>query len=163
MNTDHDHARHEDDGLIDALHDMWERHDPMPDGLPERIIVEIALRDLELDAEVLSLVAHRDELLGVRASARGRSVFEFSSEDRSLVLRVAASGGGHFRVDGWVSPAGYTKATLRSRRRDVTSAIDAGGRFDFTGVHAGDYTLTLDGHAEYRPLTTHLFTIEEPR
>ncbi len=114
---------------------MWERHDPMPEGLVEKVLVAIALENLDADYELLSLVERTRELEGVRGSGDAFTM-TFSRGAFSLLLRVSGRGS-HCRVDGWVSPAQPMSVTVTQPGKSWDAAIDSLGRFELPKLPTG--------------------------
>ena len=55
------------DPMLDALKRTFEELDPVPSGLTEKILVAVALEDLELEYELLTMVHRSQQLAGVPA------------------------------------------------------------------------------------------------
>ena len=68
----------ERDPLLVAIKRMYSELDPVPDGLTERVLVALAVDDLELEYELLTLVHRSQQLAGVRGG-----------DDQKLVIEVA--------------------------------------------------------------------------
>ncbi len=115
---------------------MWERHDPMPEGLVEKVLVAIALENLDADYELLSLVERSRELEGVRGAGDAFTI-TFSRGPFTLLLRVSGRGSSHRRVDGWVSPAQPMSVTVTQQGKSWEAAIDSLGRFEVPKLPAG--------------------------
>lgn len=152
------------ENLLATLRQMWEEHDPMPPGLPDQVLLAVALHDLDVDAELLMLVGRHASLAGVRgvegagADVSEPVVYEFASPAVSVLVRVCDSPGGR-RVDGWVTPAGFTSATVRSTARNRVCEVSPDGRFELVRASGGPASLTLTGHADLPPVTTPVFDI----
>ncbi len=126
-----------DDDLVLALREVWERHDPVPADLAERIVFAVALEGLE--AEVAVLAEELLEPLGARSAEPARTL-TFTSEHASVMVTLTPQEGGRFRMDGWVAPAARGTVELRRSEGDETThftEVDAQGRFAIDDVHAG--------------------------
>lgn len=115
---------------------MWEAHDPVPEGLVEKVLVALALENLDVDYELLSLVARSAELDGVRGSDDSFTI-TFSQGVFSLLLRVSSRGNRYRRVDGWVSPAQPMLVTVTQPGKSWVAVIDTLGRFEVPRLPAG--------------------------
>lgn len=115
---------------------MWSEHDPVPEGLADKVLVALALENLDVDYELLSLVARTRELAGVRGSDDSFT-FTFSRGTFSLLLRVSSRGSRHRRVDGWVSPAQAMLVTVTQPGKSWDAEIDELGRFELSRIPAG--------------------------
>ena len=58
------------DKVFDDLAQMWERRDPMPDGLIDKVLVAMELENLDAEYELLHLVERSRELDGARGVSR---------------------------------------------------------------------------------------------
>lgn len=125
---------------------LWEAHDPMPEGLVDKVLVALALDNLDVDYELLSLVARSRELEGVRGSDDSFTI-TFSQGAFSLLLRVSSRGERHRRVDGWVSPAQPMRVTVTQPGKSWEAVIDTLGRFEVPRLPAGltRFWLRTDG------------------
>lgn len=126
-----------DNGLMGDLREMWERTDPMPDDLPDRIIAAIAMDDL--DFELLSLTAAH--ALAVRGGEA--QVLECSTDDLSLVVRISDEPDGTRRLDGWSE--GVREVELLSEHGSRITTVSDAGRFEFDDLPAGPVRLRLRG------------------
>lgn len=131
----------QDARLLAQLRGMWERSDPPPPGLTERVSFVIALDDL--DAEVMRL---RDEVLqpvGARGTERVRTV-TFGGTDVTVMLSIGPEQRGSHRIDGWVAPAAEVSVELRTAEgRQLETVTDQQGRFVFDDVRSGLFQLVL--------------------
>ncbi|WP_421108574.1 hypothetical protein [Solicola sp. PLA-1-18] len=129
----------DDDELLREVADLWRRRDPVPDGLAERVLVEIALDDLDAEHELLVLV--EDQQTAVRGDGP-RSTYAFDGTETHLLLRIADVDGGR-RVDGWVAPAMPMTARLRQAGTTYEAVVDERGRFELPRVTPGPSRLWL--------------------
>ena len=73
--------------LFDALRSAYETADPIPEGLIERVLVAIALDDIDLEYELLTLVHRSEQLVGVRGTDDQKTVLEFTAAGLTVLLR----------------------------------------------------------------------------
>ncbi|WP_203338403.1 hypothetical protein [Nocardioides limicola] len=139
-----------DDGaMLAELRAMWERTDPMPAHLPDRIIAAIAAEDL--DVELLTLTA--SESLAVRGGAS--QVLECETDDLTMVVRLSEAPDGSRRVDGWTE--GVQEVQLLTSAGTRSTEVSRAGRFEFTQVPAGPVRLRLRG--DHRGFVTTEFEV----
>lgn len=150
--------------LYEIVRTVYEEHDPMPDGLVERMREAAAAAEVEeglaLELELMTLVERSADLAGARGTAA--YTLRFAYDDVDLLLRVAADGT-HSRVDGWVVPpepmtvrAVWTVAEAGSSAAVVSDT----GRFELTDLPLGLVRLRLEPHDGSRaPFATPTFEI----
>lgn len=131
--------------MADELRLMWQRLDPVPVGLTDRVLFALQLEQLtaaDLDLELLRLT---DEQVGAGAGARGgddvRTV-TFTGAHLTVMLAVGATPEGR-RVDGWVAPGGARLLEVRTSAGVAQHRCDATGRFTLPDVPAGHLQLVL--------------------
>jgi hypothetical protein len=124
------------DATLRDLARLWDRHDPMPPGLVERVLVAIETDDLDREYELLHLVERSRELAGTRAVTEALTI-SFAVGDFALMLHVRATRDGHCRVDGWASPASRMRVTLSQQDHTMETDADERGRFEFSDVPVG--------------------------
>ena len=156
----------ERDPLLVAIKRMYSELDPVPDGLTERVLVALAVDDLELEYELLTLVHRSQQLAGVRGGDDQKLVMEFTGPGVTVLLRVSPADKGHRRIDGWVTrntegSAGQSEltASLWQEAGSHSAPVGAHGRFEFAAAPAGLSRLELtssDGESAFR---TTLFEI----
>jgi hypothetical protein len=140
----------ERDPLLDALKRTYEDLDPVPSGLTEKVLVAVALEDLELEYELLTMVHRSQQLAGVRSGDDQKLVLEFTAAGVTVMLRVSPVDDGHRRIDGWVVRATDDKdaavdltASLWQEHGTATSPVGSHGRFEFANVPSGLTRLDL--------------------
>lgn len=140
-------------GIFDDLEQMWSEHDPMPEGLVQRMqalaAAEDALRDTDLDYELMLLIERSTELAGTRGGTA--YTLRFGVEDLDLLVRVGGGTGGGARLDGWIVPP--APVSVRATRIDDgdamwETAVDDRGRFEFADLPVGLYRLWLTADGE---------------
>lgn len=126
-----------DDVLMDDLQSMWQRRDPMPDDLPDRIIAALAADDLDFELITLSVA----EAVGVRGGEA--QVFECATDDLTLMVRIAEEPDGTRRLDGWSE--GVREVELLTGDGPRVTTVSDTGRFEFEDVPPGPVRLRLRG------------------
>jgi hypothetical protein len=123
-----------DDDLLDHLADLWQRLDPAPADLAERITFVLGLEDLEV--ELMRITQANLSLAGARAEDQARTV-TFSSDTLSVMVMINDLAVGGVRLDGWIAEGGGLQVGLRIDGSERTTAADDDGRFAFDAVPAG--------------------------
>ena len=126
----------EDVALLERLGGLWERHDPVPEGLAQRLEFALTLDALETEVATLMQV----DLAG--SGSRGgetetvRTV-TFTSETLDTMVTLTDGPDGTVRVDGWIAPAAAMRVEvlLSTTRLEVES--DEDGRFVLEAVPKG--------------------------
>jgi hypothetical protein len=98
-----------DDALLAAIRAMYDRLDPPPPDLTERVRFALSLENLEVE-----LLRMEQELLagaGARGEERARTV-TFSSQSLAVMVTLAEDAGGT-RIDGWIAGGGGLRVELR--------------------------------------------------
>lgn len=132
-----------DDQLLDALRAVWERRDPVPSGLVDRVRFAIWLEDLDTEVEVLALTCEVDVGAGARSTETARTV-TFSTDHLSILITVSERPDGRRRVDGWVSPATSGRVVVRQvDGASLEADVDADGRFALDDLVPGTAQLVL--------------------
>jgi hypothetical protein len=129
-----------DAALLDQLQVMWEKTDPVPPGLVERVTFAIGLDNL--DVEMMRLT---EEVL-VPAGARGAEhvrTITFGGESVTVMVTVSQDGQDGFRLDGWLAPAAALAIELRRAADSMSTVSDEDGRFVFEDVPPGLAQLVL--------------------
>jgi hypothetical protein len=135
-----------DFAILDGIRAIYERVDPMPADLPERVRFSLALRGLE--TEVARLVSEEDpRLVAARGTEQSRTV-TFDSASLSIVIRIEENQNGSVRIDGWLAPPQPRQIELQTASETLSTASDDQGRFAFAAVPAGAARLVVVGAAE---------------
>lgn len=143
MTTQSPAERPDRDPLFDALRGAYAEMDPVPDGLAERVLIALAVDDLDLEYELLTLVHRSEQLAGVRGRDDTKTVLEFTADGLTVMLRISGLDTDHRRIDGWVSPARPLVAALWQESATLEVEVAAHGRFEFTSVPRGLTRLDL--------------------
>jgi hypothetical protein len=141
------------DQLLDALAEMWEQRDPVPEELVQRILIALTMDDLDVQYELLELTSRLVGLAGARSEDEAIT-FTFDSADLSMVLRVSSTGGDTCRVDGWITPARELTVTATQAGVAVQAHVLDQGRFEFPELRSGATRFLLHPEAS----TPHLIT-----
>lgn len=142
----------ERDPLLVAIKRMYDELDPPPSGLTERVLVALAVDDLDLEYELLTMVHRSQQLAGVRSGDDQKLVMEFTAAGVTVLLRISPADAGHRRIDGWVTRTADAKgelvdltASLWQEQGSHTCPVGAHGRFEFAAVPPGLTRLDLAG------------------
>lgn len=155
----------ERDPLLVAIKRMYSELDPPPAGLTERVLVALAVDDLDLEYELLTMVHRSQQLAGVRSGDDQKLVMEFTAPGVTVMLRISPVDAGHRRIDGWVTRTADAKAdapeltaSLWQENGTHTAPVGAHGRFEFASVPRGLTRLDLAADSDSAFRTT-LFEI----
>ena len=126
----------EDLALLNSLRAFYDEHDPVPDGLVERIQFELTLDALEAEVATLTQL----DLSG--AGARGTETeavrtITFTSESATTMVTVSPQGPDLVRVDGWATPGAGIRVELLLADGAREAIVDEDGRFVFDSVPSG--------------------------
>jgi hypothetical protein len=124
----------EDDRLLTEIARLYERVDPMPADLVDRIGFMLTLADMEI--ELARLTVESRVPVGARGEERARTV-TFSSDSLTVMVMITPTADGECRIDGWIAPGAAIRVELRSGRGGYDVIADADGRFDFADVPCG--------------------------
>ncbi|MDE9365750.1 hypothetical protein PZ938_09050 [Luteipulveratus sp. YIM 133132] len=125
------------DVTYDDLARLWEARDPMPMGLVDKVLVSVAMEDLDAEYELMHLVERSRELVGTRRDNDETLTVVFSGSTCSLMMRVSPLEEGVRRVDGWVSPPRRVRVTMKQEDGEYVAESDAKGRFEIDRVPVG--------------------------
>ena len=151
--------------LLVAVRKMYYALDPVPEGLTERVLVALAVDDLELEYELLTMVHRSQQLTGVRGGDDQKLVMEFTAAGVTVLLRISPVDAKHRRIDGWVTRTPDAKgdlveltASLWQETGTATSPVGNHGRFEFAKGPSGLTRLDLVSESDSAFRTT-LFEI----
>jgi hypothetical protein len=137
----------QDLAALDRIAALFDRLDPVPEGLVDRIRFSITLDALH--AEIAELQRDND-LVGVRSiGAADTQTVTFTSASLTVMITISPSGADRVRIDGWVAPGGGVQVQLRLAADTAAAGADGAaaetrsttgdpdGRFVFTDVPRG--------------------------
>jgi hypothetical protein len=131
------------DGQLDAYDvqilartaDLFDRLDPVPTGLVDRVQFGITLDALH--AEVAELQRSND-LVGVRADdVTETQTITFTSATLTTMVTITRTTADRVRIDGWLAPGEPAEVELRLVGGSQRTAADEDGRFVFEDVPRG--------------------------
>jgi hypothetical protein len=125
-----------DFALLNFLRAYYDEHDPVPDGLVERIQFELTLDALH--AEVATLMQMDMAGAGVRSAApEAVRTITFTSESLTTMVTLTPQPDGTVRVDGWATPGAGIRVELLLADGPSETYADDDGRFVFEDVPSG--------------------------
>jgi hypothetical protein len=127
-----------DQALLDEIGSMLDVVDPVPADLVDRVGFALALD--EVFEEVARINRVPEDALAVRsdlAEAVRTETLTFTADRLTAMVTITAAGRGRVRVDGWVSPAGVRRVSLRMQGSDEVVSTDESGRFAADGLRSG--------------------------
>lgn len=124
------------DVLLGDLVGVYDRFDPPPETLVERILVALACDEIDARYELLTMIELSPQLLGARGTDDALT-FSFESDGLSMVLRVTSTGSETCRVDGWVSPPQMLIVSATQGGQTVQAQAVDDGRFEFPTLASG--------------------------
>ena len=107
-----------DADLARQLRAMWERADPAPADLADRVLFTLGLQDVEFELMLLADAA-------------------VPADVRLTVVVVLPGDRAARRLDGWLSPRAALLVELRTRTRSWHTTADDDGRFAFDDLPSG--------------------------
>jgi hypothetical protein len=125
---------HDDLALLNSLRAYYDEHDPVPDGLVERIQFELTLDALQAEVATLTQL----DLSGARGSStEAVRTITFTSESANTLVTVSPQGENLVRVDGWTAPGAGIRVELLLADGARETVADEDGRFVFDHVPTG--------------------------
>ena len=156
-----------DDELLSRMAGLYAALDPAPADLADGVLARLAVQDLEVEWELLTLVERVDTRVGTRAAEPETSetvALEFAGKTYRVLVRVSNAADGTRRLDGWVVPAlpmrvflGPEGDALAHTRQSAYA--DRDGRFEFPVAPAGACRMTFVTESGGRPQATPPFWI----
>jgi hypothetical protein len=126
----------EDLALLSSLRAYYEEHDPVPNGLVERIQFELTLDALH--AEVATLTQLDLAGAGTRSAAmESVRTITFTSESMTTMVTITPDSEGTVRIDGWAAPGADIRVQILLTGETRETYADADGRFVFEQVPPG--------------------------
>jgi hypothetical protein len=144
----------QDTGALDRIAALFDRLDPVPDGLVDRIRFGITLDALH--AEIAELQRNND-LAGVRSAGTAETqTVTFTSASLTVMVTISPSGAERVRIDGWVAPGGGVEVQLRLADDTRAATADPDGRFVFDDVPHGlaQFVVRQPSGVELPPVVT---------
>lgn len=141
-----------DDDLLRRVADAYAAHDPTPTDLTDGVLARLAVRDLEVEFELFTLVQQVDTRVGTRQGDEPETsvtvALEFAGSSYRVLVRVSEGEQGGRRVDGWVVPALPLRVFLGPEGDDLahtrqSAYADREGRFEFPTAMRGEVRLWL--------------------
>jgi hypothetical protein len=127
--------------ILDSIREAFERADPMPADLLDRIKFSLALRDLE--AEMARITAEEDpRLVTARGAEQSRTV-TFDSDSLTIMIRIDSDKNDTVRIDGWLAPPQRREIEMQTASATLRTASDQQGRFAFASVPRGTARLSV--------------------
>ena len=115
--------------------DLYDRLDPVPPGLVERVQFGITLDALH--AEIAELQRNAD-LVGVRGGEVSEAqTVTFTSSNLTTMVTITPTSTERARIDGWVAPGAGVVVELRTGGETVSTIADDEGRFVFADAERG--------------------------
>jgi hypothetical protein len=143
----------EDIRLLEHLAELYDRADPVPPALVDRIQFDITLDALH--AEVAELQRSGD-LVGVRSTESDVQTVTFTSTAFSTMITITARSADEVRIDGWVAPSEQLSVELRTAGATQHTDTDEDGRFVFAAVPRGlaQFVLRRSDDGDHPPVVT---------
>jgi hypothetical protein len=135
-----------DQVLLDEVGTVLDLVDPMPDDLVDRVRFALALDEVFEEVAAISRVPQ--DALAVRsdlAEAIRTETLTFTADRLTAMVTISPAGRGRVRVDGWVSPAGERRVSLRMQGSDESVRTDESGRFAADSLRSGFVQLVFHG------------------
>lgn len=126
----------EDVALLEQIGALWERYDPVPAGLAERIEFTLTLDALETEVATLMLLdlAATGSRAGDTETVR---TVTFTSETLDTMVTLTDRPDGTVRVDGWIAPGASVRVEILLGSSTVEVEADEDGRFVCESVPKG--------------------------
>ncbi len=127
--------------LLNAVHAVYDEHDPVPDGLIERIQFALTLDALQTEAATLTRLEPAGS--GTRAGTESVRTITFTSDSLTTMVTLTPQQPGTVRVDGWAAPGAGVRVELVLPGGPRETTADEDGRFVFDQVPSGLATFAL--------------------
>lgn len=129
--------------LLGELSQLWDRADPMPADLPERVLFALDLEELDLEFELLRLVSGAAQDLSVRNATTEVNTITFSGPSVTVMLRVSELSSSRRRLDGWLAWTAPLRVVIHHSEGTHEAEVDVRGRFVAADIPAGMTRLVL--------------------
>jgi hypothetical protein len=142
-----------DIAALAQMQHMYDRLDPAPPGLVDRITFGITLEALHAE---IAEIQRTDSLVGVRSEGVSEAqTITFTSSTLTTMVTISPSGPDNVRIDGWIAPGGGVEVEMRHNDTSRRTVADADGRFVFDEVPHGlvGFVLRAPG-GNIRPVVT---------
>ena len=140
---------------LNSLRAYYDEHDPVPDGLVDRIEFELTLDALH--AEVATLITMDMATAHVRSAPEAVRTITFTSDTLTTMVTLTPQPYGTMRVDGWAAPGAGLRVEVLFADGSRETQADADGRFVFDNVPCG-----LAKFALYVPRGAEVATVLTP-
>lgn len=128
----------DDFALLNSLRAYYDEHDPVPDGLVERIQFELTLDALHAEVATLTQLDLADAGARSTETEAVRTItFTTESITTMVTLTPEGEGEGTVRVDGWAAPGAGIRVEILLANGPRETHADADGRFVFEAVPRG--------------------------
>ncbi|HEU4511987.1 MAG TPA: hypothetical protein VFR87_02670 [Nocardioidaceae bacterium] len=127
-----------DAALLREVAALYDAVDPVPADLVDRVRFSLALD--EVFDEVAQLTRMPADTASVRtelADAVRTHTLSFAAERLTAMVTVSRAGVGRVRVDGWVTPPGERRVSIRMQGAAVEVLADETGRFVVDSLREG--------------------------
>lgn len=142
-----------DIATLNLMRQMYDRLDPTPSGLVDRVAFGITLEALHAE---IAEIQRFDALAGVRSEGVSETqTITFTSSTLTTMVTVSPSGPDAVRIDGWIAPGGGVAVELRQGDTTRHTRADSDGRFVFDDVPHGLASFVLRApDSASRPVVT---------
>jgi hypothetical protein len=123
----------QDGRILNRVARLFDRIDPVPNELVERLQFAISLE--ALNAELAEL-QQLDSLSAARGADETKTL-TFTSESLTTMVTVTEAGPDRVRIDGWCAPGAGASVELRQVANSIQVEADEDGRFVFDDVAHG--------------------------
>lgn len=145
----------EDDAVLAAVREVFDRIDPVPAGLGDQVKFALTVRALEAEIAELQRLPMAGTAVRSMDYTRAETV-TFASGSLTAMVTITHLDRDSVRIDGWVT-GGRVEVELRERSRSSTVETDEDGRFVFASVARGlaQFVLRpLEAGSAQRPVIT---------
>lgn len=127
-----------DSVLLTEVAATYDDVDPVPADLVDRVRFALALDEVfDEVAQITRVPVDAAAVRGDLADAVCTDTLTFAAAHLTAMVTVTRSGSGRVRVDGWVSPVGERRVTVRMQGSALETHADAGGRFVVDDLREG--------------------------